>query len=335
MPKNKNALIRYRLIDDRLRKKYQRYPSKEDLRAYVSDKLDMEISESTIEKDMKAMRSDQDLGYMAPIAYHNLHRGYYYSDENYTIANVALSEDDLDALNFATTVLEQFKENPIFSRYTHAIDRIVDAVNLRDVLNTGEENFIHLEQVPEQEGLDYLPVLIEAIRSRKVLEIDYQRFDFESAKTHIVHPYLLKEYRNRWYVIGLNDKHQFVFTLGLDRIKGINHREDKEYIKQYDFDPVEYFENVIGITVIPEQPQDVVLSFTDVAKEYVKSLPWHHSQQVVEESAEELVIKMHVVPTPELKLNILANGDKVKVLSPDKLKQEMAATIERMRLRYK
>jgi predicted DNA-binding transcriptional regulator YafY len=334
MPKNKNALIRFRLIDDRLRNKYQKYPSKEDLRQFVSDKLGMEISESTIEKDMKAMRSDSDLGFMAPIAYHKLHRGYYYSDENYTIANVALSEDDLDALNFATTVLEQFKDNPIFSRYTHAIDRIVDAVNLRDVLDTGEENFIHLEQVPEQEGLEFLPSLINAIRERRVLEIDYLRFEFEKPKTHVVHPYLLKEYRNRWYLIGMNHKHEFVFTLGLDRMQAVRSRDDLQYVRKYDFDPVAYFENVIGITVMPEEPQDVVLSFRDVAKEYVKSLPWHHSQEVIEENEKELIIKLHVVPTPELKLNILSNGEKVKVLQPKSLQDDIAESIRKMKGLY-
>lgn len=335
MPKNKNALIRYRLIDERLRNKHRKYPTKEDLREHVSDKLGMEISESTIEKDMKAMRNDRDLGYMAPIAYHSFHKGYYYTDENFTIANVALTEDDLDAINFATTVLQQFKENPVFSRYSSAIDRIVEAVNLKDLLDTGEENFIHFEQVPKQIGVEWLPQLIAAIRERKVMEIKYQRFIHEEEKTHFMHPYLLKEYRNRWYVIGMHHEREFVFTLGLDRIQDLAERKDLSYRKKARFDPESYFENVIGITVIPDEPQEVELKFTGVAKEYAKSLPWHHSQQIIDETKNQMRVSLFVAPTPELKMKILENGDQVEVLKPYKIRDEIQSTIDNMSQLYK
>ena len=328
MPVNKNSLIRYRLIDKRLREKYKPYPSKEDLVEYVSEQMGVPVSESTIEKDLKAMRQDRQLGYLAPIAYHRDRKGYFYTDENYSIAQVALSEDDLDAIKFSTIVLQQFSEHPLFSRYADAVDRIVDAINLRDVLDTGEENFIMMEQVERQVGVNWLTPLIQAIRDRQVVRISYQRFEAEDEKEHLMHPYLLREYRNRWYLVGMHDKREFIYTLALDRIRDVESLPSERfpYKRKPDFDARKYFQNVIGITVINEPPRNIILEFRGKSKDYVKSLPWHHSQKIIREEEDKVVIGLYLVPTPELKMSILAAGRDVKVLEPVDLAKEIRDT---------
>ncbi len=330
MPVNKNSLIRYRLIDKRLREKYKAYPSKEELRDYVSEKMGVEVSESTIEKDLKAMRKDEQLGYLAPIAYHREKQGYYYEDENYSIAHVALSEDDLDAIKLSTVVLQQFSDHPVFSRYANAIDRIVDAVNLGDVLDTGEENFILMEQVPRQEGVNWLTPLIQAIRERKVVRIDYLRFDAEKMKTHFMHPYLLKEYRNRWYLVGMHDKREFIYTLALDRIQDMEllDPEAHPFRRKIDFDPESYFRNVMGITVTEGRATDVLLEFRGKSRDYVKTLPWHHSQELVKEEKDRSIVRFFLLPTHEFKMAVLAAGDEVRVLEPRELADDIRQTAE-------
>lgn len=330
MPVNKNSLIRYRLIDKRLREKYKAYPSKEELRDYVSEKMGVEVSESTIEKDLKAMRKDESLGYLAPIAYHREKKGYYYEDENYSIAHVALSEDDLDAIKLSTVVLQQFSDHPVFRSYANAIDRIVDAVNLGDVLDTGEENFILMEQVPRQQGVNWLSPLIQAIRERKVVRIDYRRFDAIQTKVHYMHPYLLKEYRNRWYIVGMHDKREFIYTLALDRIQELELLNENEisFRRKADFDPEAYFRNVMGITVTEGQVTNILLEFRGKSRDYVKTLPWHHSQELVKEEKEHSIVRFYLLPTQEFKMAVLAAGDEVRVLEPLGLAEEIRKTAE-------
>ena len=78
MPHIKNALIRYRIIDRCLKNKYKPFPTKQDLRQACEDALfgstvGEHICDSTIEKDMFAMKMEHD----APIKYSKREKGYY------------------------------------------------------------------------------------------------------------------------------------------------------------------------------------------------------------------------------------------------------------------
>ena len=104
MPANKYALLRYRIIDDCLTNKARKFPTKEDLQYACEQALygssGERVSVSTIEKDMWAMKNESELGYYAPIAYSKLEKGYYYTDPEYTIKEISLSEENHVALLF-------------------------------------------------------------------------------------------------------------------------------------------------------------------------------------------------------------------------------------------
>ena len=113
MPKNKDALSRYRWIDERLRNKRLPKPTLETLIAYVSEKMDASISTRTIQKDIQDMRQDPDLNYMAPIVYERSTGTYRYEDESYSIGNLPIEEADLQGLEIAIGILEQFRSLPV------------------------------------------------------------------------------------------------------------------------------------------------------------------------------------------------------------------------------
>ena len=94
MATNKNALIRYKTIDECLRNTGKRW-TLEDLINACSDALyeyegkDDMVSKRTIQLDIQNMRSDK-MGYNAPIeVYENKY--YRYSDSNYSIRNSPIS----------------------------------------------------------------------------------------------------------------------------------------------------------------------------------------------------------------------------------------------------
>lgn len=165
------------------------------------------------------MREDARLGFFAPIKHSREKNGYYYEDPDYSIDNIPLNEEELEALSFASTMLEQYKHIEIFSTFTGAVQKIVDAVSIQRMLKAEPSYpFIQFESVPEMKGSEYLMAIIAAIRDKTVLKIKHKRFDSNKAYLHLVHPYLLKEYRNRWYLIGLNDD--------LEQIPYIRPRQD-------------------------------------------------------------------------------------------------------------
>ncbi len=334
MPKNKEALIRYRIIDSCLRNKYHPYPSMERLREVMEEKLGKEFSVSTIQKDIKAMREDNALGYLAPIRYSKAHDGYYYEDPNYTIASIPLNEHDIKSIWFAAAVLEQFRDITIFRQYSNAVDKIMEAVNLSRVLEEGSEPVIRFEQVPYQKGREWIGPLLEAIQQRKTVQFQYKRFDRDIPKLHTVHPYLLKEYRNRWYLVGMHDRREVILTYGLDRISLLEEAEIP-WRSHAGFEPEEYFRYAIGITTYDGDPVDIVLSFTPIQGEYLKTQPLHHTQEILEDNQEVFKVTIRVYPTVELRMLILGYGPSVKVESPDWFAREIRKTLEKTLTRYK
>ncbi|MGI8892774.1 MAG: helix-turn-helix transcriptional regulator [Bacteroidia bacterium] len=331
MPKNKEASIRYRIIDKCLRNKQKPYPSLTEIVEVCQEVLGKNFSESTIQKDIYSMRFDEGLGYNAPIGYNKIHKGYYYEDENYTIASVPLNDEELQAIQFAASVLDQFKGVEMLEQFSHAINKITEAVSLGKSLGSNR-NFIQVEQAPFFKGSEWLTVIANAIGNSECLKISYLPFDNDKAREYIYHPYLLKEYRNRWYVSGDDDHAGMIRTFGLDRVEKIE-RADVEY-KYAEFKPAIYFSHTIGITVGDLDPREVVLSFTPLQGKYIKTQPLHSSQKVLIDDDKEFRIKLDVLINYELLMLILSYGKEVKVIKPESLRTEIKQLLEQTLKNY-
>ena len=315
-------MIRYRVINRCLVD--SKYVSKARLIRACEEALDIApIGERTIDQDIHDMREDTRLGFHAPIKHSREKQGYYYEDPDYSIDNIPLNEEELEALSFASTMLEQYKHIDLFTTFTGAVQKIVDAVNIRRMLKAEPSYpFVQFESVPEMKGSQYLMEIIEAIRDKKVLDIRHKRFDSEKAYLHIVHPYLLKEYRNRWYLIGLNDDIEQIRTYGLDRIQEITVNREIEFFDA-GFDPAVYFKSAIGIIAPETEPQEVVLKFAKDQGQYVIAQPIHESQEIVEESETHVIISLSIIPTFELVSLILGWGAEVEVMEPASLRKRV------------
>ena len=333
MPLNKEALIRYRVIN-RCLVDFQ-YVSKERLIRACEEALDIApLGERTIDQDLHDMREDTRIGFFAPIKYSREKNGYYYEDPDYSIDKIPINEEELEALSFASTMLEQYKNIDIFSTFTGAVQKIVDAVNIRRLLKAKSSYpFIEFESVPEMKGSEYLEDIIEAIQNKVVLNILHRRFDADKAYPHKVHPYLIKEYRHRWYLIGLNDDLQQIRTYGFDRVLEITPNKSIKF-KDAGFDPADYFKSSIGIIAPETEPQEVILKFSKFQGQYVITQPIHESQEIVEETDENVTIRLQVIPTYELVSMILGWGADVEVVGLKGLRERIKGIIEEMQKLY-
>jgi len=148
------------------------------------------------------------------------------------------------------------------------------------------------------------------------------------SETRIIHPYLLKEYNNRWYVIGWDENEKDIRTFGLDRIRSIE-RVENPYRKS-DFDPREYFKYTIGIIAPQSKPPQIKIEFTKQQAQYLLTQPIHHSQRVLKETKEKVVFWFELHPTYEFISFILGSRDNAKVISPVWLKDRMKQILNRM-----
>lgn len=335
MSQIKNAQIRYRIIDRCLRNKYKPFPTKNELREACEEALygsvDGEnICDSTIEKDLFAMRMELD----APIKYSKRDRGYYYEDEDFSIDNIPLTVEDVQAIQFATKTLSQFRGVDLFNQFGNAIDKIVDRVKIATNPNTeNSDAIIQFEKQSGATGNEHLSVLVEAIQDHAVVEFKYSSFVSGKSKLRTVLPLLLKEYRNRWYLISWDKIKERIVTYALERMDELV----KLAIKgepPHDFEPAHFFDHTIGITTREEAPEEVVFKADQVAAKYIASQPLHHTQETVKEGKKRTTFALHVIVTEELIRELLSYGGEVEVIAPEHLRETMIARIENTRNLY-
>lgn len=176
---------------------------------------------------------------------------------------------------------------------------------------------VEIEDVPSAH--QFLPNVLEAIRNSNIISFTYAGFNRSRSEHDIkFHPYLLKRYKQRWYMIGLREKSNDIRTYALDRVKEMLTLEDS-FERPADLDLHELFSNIIGVTTSQAPVRTVRLKTTTTQAKYFRALPFHPSQQ-------ETVSDTYSVFTYQLKLNyelvheILALGDSVQVLEPPELK---------------
>jgi len=321
MPTNKEALVRYRVINRCL--KDFRYANLDKLIKSCENVLSVSpISPRTLYQDIRDMKQDERLGYYAPIKLDRYKRAYYYEDPDYSIDNIPLNDEEVQALSFAAAMLDQYSNVGIFSTFTGAVQKVVETMNIKR-LSADEDllTFIEFEQSPVSLGQQFIQPIIMAIKDKKVIKFKYQRFEVEIPYTHRVHPYLLKQYHNRWYLIGWHNELEEIYTYCLDRFVSTPVPLDLPYHKS-GFNTREYYKSVIGIIAPTSKPVKVVLKFTKFQAWYVITQPIHSSQKV-KMKKDHALVELKVVPTYELRMLILGWGPDVEVLQPKSLREEI------------
>ena len=286
MAQNKNALIRYRAIDKCLQNPYRKW-TLEDLIIACSDALyeyegkDVNVSKRTVQMDIQLMRSDK-LGYNAPIVVYEK-RYYKYENPDYTITDIPITDTDMKILSEAVEMLKQFKDFSLFSELGGIIQRLEDRVYTE---KTKQHSIIHLDKNENLKGLHHLDTLYQAILKKIVLKIHYQSFKSRrkesDANSFLFHPFILKEFNNRWFVVGKKHEQKMVVTFALDRIEKIEIDLSIDYLEE-DFDADEYYQNTYGVTVLDKKH---VMEIEFIANRnnapYILTKPFHHSQKLLE-----------------------------------------------------
>ena len=222
----------------------------------------------------------------------------------------------------------------IFEKFAGSVQKLVNAVNVyRHNDEDTYRNFIEFEKVDEAKGTEYLEPLIDALKNSKVLKIEYRTFTAKKNSVNIIHPYLLKEYRNRWYMIGYNEKYSGIRTYSLDRFVNLDVDTSVDFI-DIGFDAKKYYENVIGISVLNKEPIEIQIAFTEFQAQYVITQPLHSSQELVSKSKNKYVFRYFLVPTFEFIAMILGWGDEVEVIKPEKIRKKIIELLQRTTQKY-
>lgn len=332
MASNKHAQIRYKVLDDcfsNFRRKF--YFS--DLMERCNEALrelygeDHEgIKTRTLRSDINYIRSRAAEEGVDVIAQDDGNGFFYrYSEPDFSIFKRGLGEDDLAQLKETILMLQRFKGMPNFDWMSELVVKLEDKLSLRGV----SKSVVGYDENQNYTGLDWFQDIFDAIINKTVLRIQYKTFtdvDYD----WVIHPYYIKEYNNRWFLLGLNEEKGTIYNVALDRIENIEQAK-KEFIpSNIDFDT--YWKDVVGVSVNLQEKIRIRLQFSEHRFPYVMTKALHPSQIVVD--VDNRIVEINVIPNNELEALILSFGKDVEVLSPASFREQIQNVIRESYEKY-
>lgn len=324
MPSNKSYIGRVRVIN-RCLYNSKRYYTLQELTDRINERLDCDVKERTVEKDIKDMRAEG-----APII-NKPGTGYIYDPPAYNHFELKLQPAQLEKIKLAASLLQQIPGLDVHEELNQIFE------DLQIDMDIDESQFIQFDSQPNYEGARYMVDILEAIKGKTVVSFDYQPFQYDAPLNLQVHPYLLKEFNNRWYLIGLQEskREQKQFELqqfALDRIKSKVKAEGGIPFYQYEFDASSLYQNIYGMSTPKNgKVEKVVLRFSEKKYPYIATKPLHHTQQ---QNGSDFTFEYQLIPNLELEGLILSFGGDVEVVEPVELRNRIKKIISETGNKY-
>jgi len=332
MATNKHAQVRYKVLDDCFAN-FGRLYSFSDLIDECNAKLRELYGEESGGVGIRTIRSD--IAYLreragefgVEIESISGSDGYYYrySQRNFSIFHQHFTANDMAEFREAVLMLQRFKGMPNHEWISEIVLKLEDKLNLKH----NNASVIGYEENLSYTGLEWMEDIFEAIVNKQVLKISYRTFK-EKEFSYVIHPHYLKEYNNRWFLFGTNEKDGKISSLALDRIDTI----EQVHIayKDTDVDFGRFFDNVVGVTVKPGEIQHILLCFTENRFPYIQTKALHPSQRIVD--YDKRTVQIDVIPNKELEALILSFGKDVEVLSPESFRSRIQEVIRESYEKY-
>lgn len=339
MSKVKSAIVRYRILDTMLKNRHLYYGTK-DLLDRCNEKLRnagfTEISSRrTIEKDL-----EESLPYLfdAEIETYIVDgkRCKRYKDPNFSIFAEKLSEEETNLLSEVLNTLGQFEGLKNFNW-------IIEELNAKLKIKP-HKKIISFDNNLDLKNSNLLGDLFEKISNKLVIKLHYKPFTNKDVREIILYPYLLKQYNNRWFLIG-GTKEGRIGNFPLDRIENIEVLPKMKY-KECAIDLEERFEDIVGVSVSEnKEVEEILLWVSDECFPYINTKPLHSSQTIVKNEENDLrkqysqlqdgkFIKLHCKINYELKQLLYSYIKDIIVLSPLSLQEEVLQTIAEKKEKY-
>jgi predicted DNA-binding transcriptional regulator YafY len=261
---------------------------------------------------MKKMPPD---GFDAPIKFNRTKLGYEYTNPDFSIYGVSLNSYDVNSINEAIEVISSIGGSRVSEKFTHAIEKVLS--NVQELTSTEEKRkIIQTDHISKGRGFEHFDLLYSACRDRVPLSFVHYSYSRREFKALIVHPVLLKEFNNHWYVIGFSEEHQELRTFGLDRV---NAPEPIYKVFQDTSSDIidEYLNDVYGVYPLHDgKKENIILHASPMITNYFRAQKIHESQNVEMRDRGDAIITFELIPSMELVSLILSYGNQIRVLEP-------------------
>lgn len=293
-----SKLKRYELILTKVES--SKYPTLAAIYDYLQ-RFDLNPSERTLQRDIEELKADFNID----LVYDKKYRGYYIEK------------------NTSTDTIIQFIKNMSLQANLLEFSKI-----------SQESNDIILKEKHNLKGVEWIPVLLDAIQHQLSVELTYHKFYETKPDKYNFHPYGLKEFQGRWYAVGLVKGDVRITKFGVDRIVDLV-ISDKKFKRDKNIDLSSFFSRMIGIIDDGGERETVVLSFTPFQANYIRTLPLHWSQKEILTNKTEVQFEYFLLLNHELMQKIMSYGAEVKVIKPVSLQKKHKEWLNNALAKYK
>lgn len=313
---SKGALKRYKIIDGLIKNPYRKYPTLDQILDKCNEILDADFSLETISKDLRHMRGSFPDGFEAPIKYCHTNKGYYYTDPDYSFSGVSLRPQELDAIEEAVEIIRALGGSRISDNFNHAVEKLLSASLEKEQSEAGRLPVLQLMTPPISRGFEHFDLFYKACKERIPVSFIHFSYKKRAYKHIILHPFLVKEFENRWYVIGFSENHDSIRTFGLDRISE-PFIIRKKFIKPDLTQTKAYLNDVYGVFPVPEAKKETIeIHVSELGTHYLQAYPLHTSQRIEKYNEGTSLITFELIPSIELARYFLSQGRHVTILQP-------------------
>ncbi len=320
MPVTKNPYLRYKAIDSRLRNRQMPKPTIKDLIMACERETENRPSLDTVVKDIKNMR-----GYFnAPIDYCRTKKVYEYTDDTYRFDGVGLMEQDINSIKNAIELIQSIGSSRVSGQFEHAMEKVLSAYREKFPQGNFKRQFIQTDAPRDFRGFQYFDVFFRAIKDKIPMSVVHYSYSKQYFTSRIIHPILLKEFDNRWYIVAYSEEHNEIRTFGFDRIYDpvLLYGEFRGELGE---DALEKFKNIYGIYPIENQPlQTIVIDIAPKELAYFRSFPIHESQTfVMVHNSGRARLTVNLIPSFELVRLLRSYGSNIRIIEPEWLRLEV------------
>jgi predicted DNA-binding transcriptional regulator YafY len=273
------------------------YPSFQEILKYLHEH-GHEISDRTLQRDMEQIRNEFGV------------------ELDYKISRNGYEIDYSKSVN----VEEFFRFLEIVNTASLLSETLTESKNSLENISFGSFGGM--------KGTENLKPILKAIKEKRKISFEHFNFHKNKKRKYNLKPYLIREYQNRWYVVGIVSGFDDLRTFGVDRIENLEVKTET-FQPDKKINPKELFDSIIGVVYSLGEKQEVILSFTPTQGKYLKTLPLHQSQKIIVDNEDELRISLNIIPNFEFMQQILLHGDTVKVIEPEWLVDEIKGILRR------
>tara|TARA_R110001592_G_scaffold152628_1_gene380333 strand:- start:2861 stop:3712 length:852 start_codon:yes stop_codon:yes gene_type:complete len=280
------------------------YASKKSIVDYLEEK-DFSISERTLERDFENIKAD----FGIELSYDRAKNGYYIDEE------------------------KSLKVSSFFKFFELA----TLADTFRDGLKNSNEifDFVSFDDSKSFKGINNLEPIIIAIKQGRDLSFTHCNYYKKTLNDYSITPLIIKEYLNRWYVIGVPNGTSEIRTFGIDRLSNIKMNKLSKLKKSKYKPQLKKFDNIIGLSFSDEAPQKIILKVTDGHLKYLESLPLHHSQQILKSDDNGFgLVCYNIIPNYEFTTQLLKMSMEIEVLEPKEYRNHFKEVINNINNKY-